>query len=380
MKFDFLIVGAGPFGATFARKAAEAGRTSLVIDRRSHVAGNCYTESVDGIHVHRFGPHIFHTANERIWRFVNRFTRFNDYRHKAQVRHNGVDYSFPINLTTLRQLWGVESAEEARNRLANARRPCLRPRSMRDWLLSQVGEELYEIFFRGYSTKQWGRDPSALPASIVRRIPIRLSEDDRYFGDHIRFEGIPIGGYTQLFRRMLDHGNVYVELEADYFARRDDWERRARRIIYSGKLDAYFDYELGALAYRSLRFVEERRRGQAQDVAMVNYADQSVPYTRTVEHKHFEPTDVRHTIVTREYPEDHTPENDPYYPIRDAANVETLRRYRLLARGTRTVFGGRLGSYRYYNMDQVIAQAITAADRELGLGPEIHPSEKPIGA
>jgi UDP-galactopyranose mutase len=366
MEFDYLIVGAGPFGATFARRIAEAGRRALVIDRRAHLAGNCFTESVGGIHVHRYGPHIFHTGDERVWQFVRRFAQFNNYRHTCRVRHGGNTYMFPINLGTLRQLWGVETSAEAEARLARERVQIERPDSLRDWLLSQVGEQLYEMFFAGYTKKQWGRDPDDLPAGIVRRIPIRVTDDDHYFGDHIRYEGIPIGGYTRLYENMLDHPNIIVELESDYFADRDVWDALARRTVYSGKIDAFFNCQFGRLEYRSLRWEQERYAGQFQEVAMVNYAEASVRFTRTVEHKYFDPVETRHTIVTREFPEEHTPANEPYYPIRDRKNLALLDQYQRLAGQTRTIFGGRLGTFRYYNMDQVIAQALAIADREVG--------------
>jgi UDP-galactopyranose mutase len=365
-RFDYLVVGAGPFGAAFARRVAEFGRRSLVIDRRDHLAGNCFTENVDGVHVHRYGPHIFHTADEKVWSFVQEFARFNDYQHKAQVIHQGRAYPFPINLDTLRILWNVETTAEAEAMLAKVRIPCPRPRSLRDWLLSQIGEELYAVFFRGYTTKQWGRDPAMLPASIVRRIPIRTNSNHSYFADSIRHSGIPIGGYTQLFSNMLDHRRIRVELGADFFARRPYYESLAKTVVYAGKIDAYFNDEFGKLAYRSLRFVDERHSGWHQPVAMVNYADAEIPFTRQVEHKHFEPTATATTIVTREYPQEHTPDNDPYYPIRDHANVSVLSGYIRRARATPVIFGGRLGTYRYLNMDQAIAQAVMKADEHLG--------------
>lgn len=365
MKYDYLVVGAGPFGATFARRMADAGRSSLVIDRRSHIAGNCFTECLDGIHVHRYGPHIFHTGNDRVWHFVRRFAEFNDYRHTALVRYQGEDYSFPINLRTLRALWGVTNSEEAEALVLSKRLHIARPLSLRDWLLSQVGEELYEVFFLGYSKKQWGRDPAELPASIGQRIPVRFTDNDHYFGDHIRHEGIPIGGYTRLFRNMLDHPKISVELGADYLLDRDRWQERARRVVFSGRVDEYFDFEYGELEYRSVRFVEEiYYRRQFQNVAIINYAELSLPFTRTVEHKHFELNATERTIVTREFPAEHAPDNEPFYPIPDRRNLDLLCRYQKLAKQSGAIFGGRLGTYRYYNMDQVIAQAISASENE----------------
>jgi UDP-galactopyranose mutase len=374
MKYDYLIVGAGPFGATFARQVAEHGHRALVIDRREHLAGNCFTEWVEGIHVHRYGPHIFHTADVQVWNYVRRFARFNDYRHRAQVVNNGRTYPFPINLQTLRQVWNVRSTEEAKAKLAEVRVPCERPRSLDEWLRSQIGEELYSTFFRDYTRKQWGRDPARLPASIVRRIPIRTTDDDSYFNDCIRYTGIPIGGYTQLFSNMLDHPLIQVELGADFFSRRDYWQRQAHHIVYSGKIDAFFDYEYGHLEYRSLRFEQERHTGWHQDVAMVNFTGADVPFTRVVEHKHFQPSNNSATIITREYPEEHTPANEPYYPIRDRSNVARLRRYTRIANSIPVMFGGRLGSYRYLNMDQAIAEALRKAERHLAQRELCHAS------
>ncbi|TWT35197.1 UDP-galactopyranose mutase [Posidoniimonas corsicana] len=360
--FDFLVVGAGLFGATFARRAADCGMRSLVIDRREHVSGNCFTESVDGIDVHRYGPHIFHTASDRVWAFVRRFGEFNKYQHRGRVSYKGRLYSFPINLATLRQVWGVESAAEARERIATERVAIERPKSMKDWLLSQVGEELYEMFFRGYTLKQWGQDPANLPAEIARRIPIRMTENDRYFKDSSVHEGIPVEGYTNLVASILDAPQIRVELGVDYFSHREQLSRQARRVVFSGKIDQYFGYERGRLAYRSLRFDDERLQGDYQSVAIVNYTDEAVPFTRITEHKHFAPSSVNHTIVTREYSMPHDRCNEPYYPVRDAANNAVLAQYEKLAGGTSVVFGGRLASYRYLDMDQVIAQAIRKAD------------------
>jgi UDP-galactopyranose mutase len=321
---------------------------------------------VEGVYVHRYGPHIFHTANEKVWSFVQDFAEFNNYQHRAQVIHQGVAYPFPINLQTLRMLWNVRSAEEAEAKLAEVQVRCDNPRSLRDWLLSQLGEQLYSIFFQGYTRKQWGRDPADLPASIARRIPFRTTENESYFGDAIRYTGIPMGGYTSLFARMLDHRRIQVELGVDFFSRREYFERLAHRVVYTGKIDSYFDGNLGRLAYRSLRFAYERHEGWVQPVAMVNYADAEVPFTRQVEHKHFQPTGVSASIITREYPEEHTPENEAYYPIRDAENVRLLGLYSRLAKDARAIFGGRLGSYRYLNMDQAIAQALKKADELVG--------------
>jgi UDP-galactopyranose mutase len=370
---DYLIVGCGMFGAVFARAAAEAGRTVLIVDKRDHIAGNCYSESVEGIQVHRYGPHIFHTDDERIWRFVNRFAPFNHYVHHGRVRHAGRTFSFPINLLTLAQLWGVNTPAEAAERLGAARAAVARSSdldatrpadNLRDWIVSQVGEELYEIFVRGYTTKQWGRDPSQLPAAIIRRLPIRMTYDDRYFED--RFQGIPIGGYTRLFENMLDHDNIRIELGVDYLAHARPLATAGTRMVYTGKIDEFFDYRHGELAYRSLRFETEVLDGDFQGASIINYADQSVPYTRITEHKHFEFCSAPRTVITREYPQDYTAGKIPYYPIRDAREIATYERYRREAEQSEVLFGGRLATYQYYDMHQVIGQALAMAGREFG--------------
>ncbi len=368
MPFDYVIVGAGLYGATFARRMAEKGCSSLIVDRRSHIGGNCYTEKVDGISIHRYGPHIFHTNNQRVWEFVNRFAEFNRYRHRGCVKHGERLFSFPINLMTLHQLWGVTTPAAARQKLDEVRQPIANPRNLEEWILSQVGWELYDTFVRGYTTKQWGRPPAELPASIIRRIPIRLTWDDHYFDD--KYQGIPVGGYTRLFENMLDHTAIRVETDVDFLAQRDELETLGKRLVYTGKIDEFFDYPFGALEYRSLRFETERVDGDFQGASIVNYADASVPHTRIVEHKHFEFSSASHSVITREYPQAHEAGREAFYPIGDAANLEKYHRYQELAESEapHVRFGGRLGSYRYFDMHQVIAQALKAADDELSHG------------
>lgn len=363
--FDYVIVGAGMFGAVFARLAAEAGRRSLVVDRRPHVAGNCHTERVRGIEVHRYGPHIFHTNDERVWGFLNRFASFHPYVHRCAVRHGQRLLSFPVNLLTFHQLWGLTTPAEIEARLERERIPCPQPRTCEEWILSQVGAELYETFFRGYTAKQWNRDPSLLPASIVRRIPIRLTYDDRYFSD--RFQGIPVGGYTAMFEAMLDHELIRVETGVDFFAERRQLERCGGRLVYTGCIDEFFDHRFGRLDYRSLRFEEEIVTGDFQGAAIVNYTEQSVPFTRIVEHKHFEGrAALPESVITREYPAEYAAGATPFYPVRDEVNVARYERYRRLADEANVRFGGRLGSYQYFDMHQVVAQAMAAVADELG--------------
>ena len=360
--FDYIIVGAGMYGSVFARCAAEAGRRALLIDRRPHIAGNCYTEQVDGVEVHRYGPHIFHTNDPDVWGFVNRLAKFNNYRHRGLVRHRDRLYSFPINLATLHQVWGTSTPLEAKRKLEEVREPDDRD-TLESWAVSQIGRELYELFIRGYTTKQWGRDPSELPSSIIKRIPIRLTWDDNYFDD--RFQGVPIDGYTRMFENMLDHPNIKIETGVDFFANRRELEAAAPRVVYSGKIDEFFDYRFGQLDYRSLRFRTTRLSGDFQGAAIVNYADRNVPYTRVVEHKHFAMRESERTVVTFEYPQAYEAGREPFYPVRDWRSVQIYQRYRKLADESSAIIGGRLGSYQYFDMHQVIGQALVAAEREL---------------
>jgi UDP-galactopyranose mutase len=363
MHFDYLIVGCGMFGAVFARIVAEHGRRVMLIDKRPHVGGNCYSEQIEGINVHRYGPHIFHTNNERVWQFVNRFAKFNHFRLRTPVNFRGRLFSFPINLMTLHQLWGVTSPDEAERKLAGVRVPCENPRNLEEWILSEVGHEIYETFIRGYTTKQWGRDPKELPAAIIRRLPIRRTYNDRYFDDP--FEGIPIGGYTRLFENLLDHGNIRFETGVDYFQQRHWAAKQAKTLVYTGKIDEFFDYRFGRLEYRSLRFENRVLDGDFQGSAIVNYSAAEVPHTRITEHKHFELLNSPRTVVTYEYPDAYDETKVPYYPVRDEQNTMRYERYRELAKGTNTIFGGRLGTYMYYDMHQVVAQAMTMAEKEV---------------
>jgi UDP-galactopyranose mutase len=365
MPFDYVIVGCGMFGCVFARSVADRGKRVLLVDKRDHIGGNCYTEEVAGVHVHRYGPHIFHTNSTAVWRFVNRFTEFNNYRHRGVVCFGERLYSFPINLLTLHQMWGVRTPGEAEAKLAAMRISAGDADDLESWILSQVGRELYETFVRGYTLKQWGRDPRELPAAIIRRIPIRLTYDDRYFDD--LYEGIPRGGYTRMFENMLDHPNISMETGVDYFAEAVRLRGLGETLVYTGKIDQFFDYRYGQLDYRSLRFESEILDHDFQGAAVVNYTDAAVPFTRIVEHKHFDPQPGSRTVITREFPQAYDAGQTPYYPIRDARNMAIYERYRAAATESGVLFGGRLGTYQYYDMHQVVAQAMTLAARDLGL-------------
>lgn len=363
MKYDYLVVGGGLFGSVFARELTDAGRRVLVIDQREHIGGNVYTRDVHGIQVHQYGPHIFHTGNARIWRYVNRFAEFNHYVHHPQVRYRDKVYSFPINLMTLQQLWGVTTPAEAERMLAGVRIPCAQPRNLEEWILSQVGEEIYRTFIYGYTKKQWGRDPKELPASIIRRLPIRLNFDSNYFTH--RYQGIPIGGYTGMVRNMLD--GVDIELETS-LADIGDWRQRAGKLVFTGKTDEFFDYRYGQLEYRTLEFKHETVQGDFQGVSQMNYTDEEVPFTRIVEHKHFEFGQQEKSVITREYPTEwgSGKGKTPYYPINDERNNQLYRKYKAEAdKHDDIIFGGRLAAYRYYDMHQVIGAALVAAEQEV---------------
>ncbi len=366
MQYDYLIVGAGLFGAVFAHEAVRRGRRCLVIDRRSHIAGNAFTESVEGINVHRYGAHIFHTSDEKVWNYIGRFASFNRYTNAPIAVYGDEVYNLPFNMNTFHRMWGVRTPDEARAVIAEqvAREHIGQPRNLEEQALKLVGRDIYEKLVRGYTEKQWGRSCSELPAFIIRRLPLRFTYDNNYFSD--RFQGIPEGGYTPIVRRMLEGADVLLNTDYVGFIRENP--DAARRTVYTGMIDEYFGFRLGALEYRGLRFeTKVLDTDNYQGNAVVNYTGADVPYTRVIEHKHFEFGQQPKTVVSWEYPTEWRPGEEPYYPINDERNSRLYVRYRALAaQDGSVIFGGRLGEYRYYDMDRVVAGAMALAERELG--------------
>ena len=358
--YNYLIVGSGLFGSIFARELTDKGFKCLVIDKRDHIGGNCFTENIEGINVHKYGPHIFHTSDDRVWEYMNKYTKFNHFVNRPKVNYKNSIYSFPINLMTLYQIYNVSTPEQARLILEHVRYDIPTPRNLEDWVLSQVGKEIYEIFIKGYTTKQWGCDPKSLPTSIIKRLPIRLNYDDNYFFD--KYQGIPIGGYTEIFNKLLD--GIDVKLNVDYFEDRKHWDGQATKIVYTGPIDRYYDFIFGKLEYRSLEFKTKTIDSKDfQGNAVVNYTDLETEYTRIIEHKHFEFGDQLKTVVTEEYPRT---EGEPYYPINNEANNIRYGEYKkLMVLEENVIFGGRLADYKYYDMHQVVASALKRVKEEI---------------
>lgn len=362
--YDYLIVGAGLFGAVFAQCATQAGKRCLVIDRRGHIGGNVYTETVEGIHVHRYGAHIFHTSHEEVWQYVQRFARFLPFVNAPIADTGEAVYNLPFNMNTFARLWGVKTPDQAkailRSQIEREGIGC--PRNLEEQALKLVGRDLYETFIRGYTEKQWGRPCAQLPAFIIRRIPLRFTYDNNYFTD--RYQGIPEGGYTPMVEKML--AGCDVRLHTEYAAVAD--QSLARKVVYTGPIDAFYGYRLGVLEYRSLRFsTEVLDTDNYQGNAVVNHVSASTPYTRVIEHKHFAFGQQEKTVISREYPCEWQKGLEPYYPVNDQRNDALYRAYAALAeKEEHVLFGGRLAEYRYYDMDQVILRALACARQELG--------------
>jgi len=355
MQYDYLIVGCGLFGTTFARLVTDAGKKCLIIDKRDHIAGNCYTENVDGINVHKYGAHIFHTSNKKVWEFVNRFAEFNNFINSPKAYSNGKLYSLPFNMNTFYELWGVKTPDSAQLILDQQRYmgPVF---NLEQQALSLVGNDIYYTLIKDYTEKQWGRRAIDLPAFIIKRLPLRFTFDNNYFND--KYQGIPIGGYTKMFENMLD--GIEVKLNTDYFSDKSYFNSLAKTVVYTGKIDEYFDYQYGELDYRSLRFdVKRLEEENHQGNAVINYCDMSRKYTRIIEHKHFEGAKTNHTVITKEYPQTYERGLTPYYPINDDANQTLYKKYRDSAKSlTNVLFGGRLSEYKYMDMHVVIESAM----------------------
>lgn len=363
--YDYLIVGAGFFGSVFAHEAHKRGKHCLVVERRGHIGGNCYTATVEGIHVHQYGAHIFHTSDEEVWKYINHFCRFNNYVNSPIANFHGEIYNMPFNMNTFSRLWNIATPAEAKAIIDAQRSDApTQPDNLEEQAISLVGRDIYEKLVKGYTEKQWGRPCTELPAFIIRRLPVRFTYDNNYFND--RYQGIPEGGYTPIFEKLLD--GVEVRLNCDYLEHRDELRAQCKKVIFTGPIDRYFNYCFGPLQFRSLRFESEvLNQENYQGNAVVNYTDRETPYTRIIEHKHFEFGTQPKTVITREYPMDWQPGAEPYYTVNDQQNNALYQRYAALAEQEPDVlFGGRLGEYKYYDMDKVIASALGFAARELG--------------
>lgn len=364
MKYDNLIVGSGLFGATFAHLATKQGKKCLVIDKRPHLGGNVYCENIEGINVHKYGAHIFHTNNKAVWDFVNSIVEFNRYTNSPVANYKGKLYNLPFNMNTFHQMWGVTTPEQAKRKIEEQRAAAgiSEPRNLEEQAISLVGTDIYEKLVKGYTGKQWGRSCRELPAFIIKRLPVRFTYDNNYF--NALYQGIPVGGYTGLVEKLLD--GIEVRLKTDFLKNREELAGLAEKIVYTGPIDEYFGYSLGALQYRSLRFETEiLDTDNYQGNAVVNYTDSETPYTRVIEHKHFEFGTQEKTVITREYSAEWKPGDEPYYPINDDENGALYEAYRKLAeREQGVIFGGRLGEYRYYDMDAVIRAALDRVEKE----------------
>ncbi|WP_078550192.1 UDP-galactopyranose mutase [Litchfieldia alkalitelluris] len=365
--YDYLIVGAGLYGSVFAYEAKQRGKKCLIIDKRHHIGGNIYTEEIEGINVHKYGAHIFHTNNKRIWDYVNRFAEFNRYTNSPVANYKGELYNLPFNMNTFNKLWGVISPAEAMQKIEEQRNAAgiTDPKNLEEQAISLVGTDIYEKLIKGYTEKQWGRPAKELPAFIIKRLPVRFTYDNNYFND--RYQGIPIGGYTGIIEKMLE--DIDIRLNVDFFEDRDELTKIAKKVVYTGMIDQYFDYKFGVLKYRSLQFETKvlDDTDNHQGNAVVNYTDRETPYTRVIEHKHFEFGTQDKTIITEEYPSEWEPGEEPYYPINDDINNDMFKKYKELADGEpNVIFGGRLANYKYYDMHQVIGAALVTVEKEFG--------------
>ena len=365
-KYDYVIVGAGLYGAVFAHEAASKGKSVLVLEKRSHIGGNVYTEKVEGISVHKYGAHIFHTNNKEVWDYVNQFAAFNRYTNSPVANYKGDLYSLPFNMYTFNKMWGVVTPEQAEAKIAEQKQEIQgEPKNLEEQAIALVGRDIYEKLVKGYTEKQWGRDCRELPSFIIKRLPVRYTFDNNYF--NALYQGIPVGGYTKLVENLLE--GIEVRLDTDYLAEKENYDGMAEQVIYTGPVDAYFGYSLGTLEYRSVRFEQEIMDiSNYQGNAVVNYTDRETPWTRIIEHKWFEfgkdenGKELPKTVISREYSSEWKPGDEPYYPVNDEKNNGLYEQYRQMAdREEKVCFGGRLGEYKYYDMDAVILSALTRA-------------------
>ena len=372
MKYDYLVVGAGLYGAVFAHEAKKKGKSVLVIDKRPHIAGNVYTEDVEKIHVHKYGAHIFHTNNKKVWDYITRFAEFNRFTNSPIANYKGELYSLPFNMYTFNKMWNVTTPQEAAAKIEEQRKAAgiTEPKNLEEQAVSLVGTDIYEKLVKGYTQKQWGRECSELPAFIIKRLPVRLTFDNNYF--NALYQGIPKGGYTKMVAKILE--GIEVRLGTDYLENKEELDLLAEKVVYTGPIDAYFEYRLGALEYRSVRFeTEVLDTPNFQGNAAVNYTDVETPWTRIIEHKWFEfgkddeGNDIPKTVISREYSSEWKVGDEPYYPVNDEKNGLLYEKYReLAAQEKNVIFGGRLGEYKYYDMDAVIAAALEMSEKELG--------------
>lgn len=365
MKYDYLIVGTGLFGSIFAYEAHKRGKKCLIIDKRDHIGGNIYTKNVEGINVHQYGAHIFHTNNNEVWKYINQFAEFNRYTNSPVAIYKNELYNMPFNMNTFNKLWGVITPKEAKNKIEEEKKKSgiTEPNNLEEQAISLVGQTIYEKLVKGYTQKQWGKKATELPSFIIKRLPVRFTYDNNYFNDI--YQGIPIGGYTQIIEKMLK--GIKVRLNTDFFENREYFENIADKIVFTGMIDKYYNYKYGELEYRSLRFETEiLDEKNFQGNAVVNYTEFEIPYTRIIEHKHFEFDEISpKTVITKEYPDTWTRDKEPYYPINDDKNNQLYKKYEKLAKtDSKVIFGGRLGKYKYYDMDKVIEEALNLIKEE----------------
>lgn len=363
--YDYLVVGAGLYGAVFAREATKKGKKVLVIDKRNHIAGNVYCEEIEGINVHKYGAHIFHTNNKEVWNYVNKFAEFNRFTNSPVANYKGELYSLPFNMYTFNKMWGVTTPKEAAEKIEEQKKAAgiTEPKNLEEQAISLVGTDIYEKLIKGYTQKQWGRACTELPSFIIKRLPVRLTFDNNYF--NALYQGIPMGGYTKMVENMLE--GIEVRLGEDYLEKKAEYDGMADKVIYTGAIDAYFDYQLGTLEYRSVRFeTEVLDMPNFQGNAAVNYTDAETPYTRIIEHKWFEFGTQEKTVISKEYSSEWKKGDEPYYPVNDEKNGNLYAQYKELAdKEDKVIFGGRLGEYKYYDMDAVIASALDMCKKEL---------------